>query len=112
VRQEIVGTWEVPDQNRKWVFTADGTLRRYQDGSLIATEKYEVSRQCMGYKLSSGKNLAILKVTNTNSDQVTNCYYVMNMAKTDDSSPENSPFLLVGMRSGHVSFDNYTPPGN
>jgi hypothetical protein len=74
VRQEIVGTWEAPDQNRKWAFTADGTLRKYQGGSLTATKDYTIVSECKDYKVTPGKfePMAILKETSSDGRVVCN----------------------------------------
>ena len=67
VRQEIVGTWEESDQNRKWIFTADGTLRKYQGGSLTATKDYTIVSECNDYKITPGKFINSRKLCNWRS---------------------------------------------
>lgn len=105
VRQEIDGTWEESDQNRKWVFTTDGTLRKYQEGSLAATKDYAIVSGCKDYKITPGKfePMAILKETSSDGRVV--CNSVKNMKKSGDGG---APFLLVGTRYGVYNFDMHS----
>jgi len=110
VRQEIVGTWKESDKTRKWVFRANGTLRKYQDGELVATTDYEIVSECKEYKITSGEfePMAILK--ETSPDGRVSCNSVKNMKKSGDGGAGSPPFLLVGTQYGVYNFQTYSSP--
>jgi len=118
VRQEIVGTWieDVSEQvgnfkrgSHKWVFTSNGTLRKYQNGELIETTNYTIDQQCqdkhMGLLEAAPTQTAMLK--EVSPDGSTRCAYIENMSK-DGGGPPEPPFLLIGTRNGTIFFGKYS----
>ena len=119
VRNMIVGTWteDVSEEvgafekgSHEWVFTEDGTLRKYRDGALSETVEYEITQECeddrMGHLEAASTQLAMLK--ETYSDGSVLCKYVTNMKKSGEGLPE-PPFLLIGTQGGNIYFGKYSP---